>query len=127
MSYIWYNANPQGRNVGDCVIRALSKALNQSWDATYIALALQGYMMGDMPSANAVWGAYLRHKGFARHLIPDDCPDDYTVADFAADNPNGVYILALSGHVVCVINGDIYDTWNSGNEIPIYYWTKKGK
>lgn len=127
MSYIWYNANPQGRNVGDCVIRALSKALNQSWGATYIALALQGFMMGDMPSANAVWGAYLRHKGFSRYLISDDCPDDYTVADFAADNPNGVYILALSGHVVCVINGDIYDTWNSGNEIPIYYWTKKGK
>ena len=127
MSYIWYNANPQGRNVGDCVIRALSKALNQSWEETYIALALQGFMMGDMPSANAVWGAYLRHKGFVRHLIPDDCPDDYTVADFAADNPNGVYILALSGHVVCVINGDIYDTWDSGNEIPIYYWTKKGK
>ena len=70
--------------------------------------------MGDMPSANAVWGAYLRGKGFVRQIIPDTCPDCYTVAD-----------LALSGHVVCVINGDWIDTWDSGGEIPLYYWHKE--
>lgn len=49
-----YNPNPDGKNVGDCVIRAISAATNQKWEQTFIALALQGYMMHDMPSANSV-------------------------------------------------------------------------
>lgn len=123
--WVRYNANPDGRNVGDCTIRALSLALGQSWERTYVELALEGFMMGDMPSANHVWGAYLRRKGFRRRILPDTCPDCYTVADFARDHPSGTYLLALDGHVVCLIDGDWYDTWDSGGKIPLYYWTRK--
>src|SRR5699024_4476275 len=52
--WVRYNANPDGRNVGDCTIRALSLALGQSWEQTYVELALEGFSMGDMPSANHV-------------------------------------------------------------------------
>ena len=120
-----YNPNPQGKSVGDCVIRSISKVLEYDWERTYIELAVQGFMMCDMPSANAVWGAYLRNKGFKRHLIPDSCPEFYTVADFAKDNPDGKYILATGSHVIAVIDGNYYDTWDSGNEIPVYYWKKE--
>lgn len=51
-----YNPNPAGRNVGDCTVRALSKALNQDWYTTYLGLCVEGGLMGDMPSANATWG-----------------------------------------------------------------------
>lgn len=81
--------------------------------------------MGDMPSANAVWGAYLRKNNFIRQIIPDTCPDCYTVADFAMEHSKGTYILALSGHVVCVIAGKIYDSWDSSGEIPLYFWHKE--
>ena len=47
------------------------------------------------------------------------------MADFAAEHPSGTYILALSGHVVCVMDGDYYDTWDSGGEVPLYYWRKE--
>ena len=57
--YHYYNPNPEGRNVGDCSVRAVSKALCQDWDTTYWGLALEGALLRDMPSANAVWGAYL--------------------------------------------------------------------
>ena len=83
--------------------------------------------MNDMPSSNAVWGAYLRTRGFRRDVIPNSCPDCYKVTDFCKDNPTGRYILATGNHVVAVINGDYYDTWDSGNEIPIYYWRKETK
>lgn len=83
--------------------------------------------MCDMPSANHVWGMYLKNKGFTRHIISNVCPDCYTVSDFCRDNPYGTFILAISGHVVAVIDGDYYDTWDSGNEIPIYYWERKDK
>ncbi len=124
MSFFWYNPNPAQKSVGDCTVRAISKALDQSWEQTFSGLCLQGFCMGDMPSANHIWGAYLRQKGFSRRLIPDQCPDCYTVADFAAEHSSGTYILAISGHVVCVRDGDWYDTWDSGGTVPVYYWER---
>lgn len=120
-----YNANPVQKQVGDCVIRAISKALDQNWYKTYAQMYIDGLTMCDMPSANYVWGSYLRRKGFRRRLIPDECPDCYTVKDFCRDNPVGTFILAMDGHVVTVVNGCYFDTWDSGNEIPIYYWYRE--
>ena len=123
--FVSYNPNPAGAKVGDCVIRALSKALGQDWEQTYIDLCVEGCLRCDMPSANAVWGAYLRRNGFEREIIPNTCPVCYTVEDFCADHPNGTYILALDGHVVSAVDGQYFDTWQSGREVPIYYWHRK--
>lgn len=125
MAFIEYNANPAGRRVGDCTVRAISKALGKDWEDVYSGLFVEGYSMSDMPSANSVWGAYLRDHGFTRQIIPDYVPIDYTVRDFCEDHPTDTYILAIDGHVVCVIDGDYYDAWDSGNEIPHYYWMRK--
>ena len=121
-----YNANPINARVGDCTVRAISTALDQSWKQTYTEMSVFGYLRCDMPSADHVWNAYLRSRGWGRAIVPDECPDCYSVKDFCRDHPEGRYILAIDGHVVAVINGDYYDTWDSGNEIPIYYWYKKG-
>lgn len=122
--YVEYNPNPMAKSVGDCTVRAITKATGQTWDSVYTALCLYGFMLCDLPSANAVWGAYLRSIGFNRQALPNTCPDCYTVSDFAAEHKNGTYILALDGHVVCVKNGNIFDSWNSGAETPLYYWEK---
>lgn len=121
MGFREYNPNPAKRNTVDCAVRAVSKALGQDWETTYAGLAVQGYMLNDMMEANHVWGAYLKQHGFKRYIIPDDLPDGYTVRDFAEDRPRGTYVLAVSNHVVTIVDGDWYDTWDSGNEIPIYY------
>lgn len=123
--YVQYNANPINRRAGDCTVRAISKALDQSWEYTFLDMSLQGFVLYDMPSANHVWGAYLRTKGFERKRIPDSCPDCYTVKDFCDDHSKGTYILALDGHVVTVIDGCYIDTWNSGDEQVIFYWQRK--
>ena len=120
-----YNPNPAGKQVGDCVIRALSKALRQDWETTFAQLALEGFYLGDMPSANRVWGSYLKRKGYYRSVIPDDCPECYTVKDFCRDHPDGIYILAIHGHVVCVEDGCYHDTWDCGDELPVCYWERK--
>ena len=127
MGFSYFNPNPEGKQVGDCTVRAIARATGQSWDATYIGLCLQGLIMGDMPSANSVWSAYLRRHGFTRNVVPNTCPDFYTVEEFARDHPHGVYVLALSSHVVCVDDGKYFDSWNSGNEIPLFYWEKEDK
>ncbi len=119
------NVNPKSNLVGDCVVRAVSLATEQSWDDAYIAVVTVGYDMKDMPSSNAVWSAYLKHKGFYRYIIPNECPDCYTIEDFCNEHKKGVFVLATGTHVVTVINGDYYDTWDSGKEIPIYYFKKE--
>lgn len=120
-----YNPNPTGRIVGDCAVRAVAKALDTDWETAYALIAVNGYGMGDMPSGDSVWGAVLRQNGFYREAIANTCPDCYTVADFAEENPRGVYVLALGGHVVTVKDGDWYDTWDSGNQNPQYFWYRK--
>lgn len=123
--YRYYNPSPTGKNVGDCTVRAIAKATGKSWGEAYLSLAVQGYLMGDMPSANACWGSYLRKLGFVRRMLPDSCPECYTLREFAEDYDQGTYIVALSGHVVCVEDGVIWDSWDSGGEVPLYYWVKE--
>ena len=83
---------------------------------------MEGLMLCDMPSSNEVWGSYLRKLGYKRIDIPNSCPACYTVRDFCIDNPVGEYLLATGSHVITVINGDYYDTWDSGDEIPAFCW-----
>lgn len=125
MSFKMFNPNPAGRNVGDCSVRAVAKALNVDWETAYSMIAMNGYIMNDMPSSDSVWGSVLRQNGFYRETIPNTCPNCYTVRDFIKDNPKGVYVLGFGGHVATVEDGTLYDSWNSLNEIPIYVWYLK--
>lgn len=125
MGFIRVNTNPINNLVGDCVIRAISVLTDESWDETYLGISAQGFTMKDMPSSNAVWGEYLKRKGFRRSILPDTCPSCYTVEQFCRDYPYGRFLLATGTHVIAVINGDYIDTWDSGGEIPIYYWEKE--
>lgn len=123
--WINYNPNPVGRRVDDCSIRAISKALNMDWESSYALVTSFGFNMGDMPHSNSVWGAVLRSNGFYRSTIPNRCPDCYTAEDFCRDNPHGTYVLGFGNHVATVVDGDLYDTWDSSNEVPQYFWFRK--
>ncbi len=124
--FIEYNPSPVGARVGDCSVRAVAKALDTTWENAYLMIAVQGYQMYDVISANSVWGNVLRQHGFQRFNLPTDCPDCYTVRDFCEDHPNGTYVLGTGNHVVTAVDGDYFDTWDSGNEIVAYVWHKKG-
>ena len=125
--WIKYNPNPLGRNVDDCTVRAICKLTGKTWEEVYIGIVLQGLLLANMPNGNDVWGAYLKRLGYKRRIVPDTCPDCYTVKDFCRDHPRGRYLLALSSHVVTVEDGSYFDTFDSGAETPIYYWTKESE
>lgn len=118
----FYNPNPKNKFVGDCVIRAICKLEDSDWDDIYLKLCFYGFKEKNMPAINEVWRAYLWDNGYERYHI--DCP---SVKQFCKDNPRGKYLLATGEHVVAVVDGDYYDAWNSGNEVPLYYWKKEDK
>lgn len=125
LSWKPYNANPEGKRVGDCTVRAISTLLEEPWEKTYAALCIWGFRMHDMPSSDAVWGAYLFSRGYRRGVSEDACPECSTVREFVKEYPKGRYLLKLPGHVVAVIDGEYHDTFDSGGETPIYYWRYK--
>ena len=123
--YIESNKNPLNKRVGDCVIRAISTTENTDWDDTFLDLMLKSFEMKDIPSSNYVWSAFLKDLGYSRYVIPNTCPNCYTIRDFANENPVGTFILATGTHVVAVKDGNYFDTWDSGDEVPIYYFEKE--
>ena len=122
--YTYYNPNPNGIRVDDCVIRGITKITGMDWNTAFLDLCLYAYEVKNMPSVNSVWGGYLKRHGFRFHGLSDTCPDCYTVKDFCADHPTGVFLLATGTHVIAVVDGDYYDSSDTGEEIPVYYFER---
>ena len=120
-----FQNNPTGRNVGDCAVRAVSAALDVDWETAFALIAANAFQMGDVISSNSAWGSVLRQHGFKRYAIPNSCPDCYTAEQFAEDHPDGIYVLGFGNHTAAVKNGMIWDSWDSSNEVPVYYWQKE--
>lgn len=121
----YYNPNPKRGDGLDCTIRAICAVTDLPWETVYAATALEGYIDGNVQDANTVWIAFLRRLGFRREIIPNSCPDCYTVADFADDHPTGRYVLGTGSHAVAIVDGIIKDLFDSSGSIPIYYLYKE--
>ena len=117
------NANPRNRRVGDCVIRAIAVATDRPWAEVYDDLYRLGREEADMMSSNELWGLYLYRLGFEPFTLPSSCPECVTVAEFADRFPVGRYIIGTGTHAVAVIDGDYYDTFDSGGLNVSYYFT----
>lgn len=122
--YIQYNPNPERNDTTDCVIRAICKITGQTWNEVYWDLCDIGFKKKAWGDTMLVWGAYLKQLGFTRRILPNTCPDCYTIADFAADNPFGDYLVATGEHLVAVSRGNIYDSWDSSDLVPVYYYER---
>lgn len=133
--YIRLNENPYGLDTGDCVIRAISTALNYNWFMVHDELCFLSRKMADMPSSNRVWKTYLENLGYKEQLAQNTCPNCLTVDKFCRSHPKGRYILStceftkarddiyVTGtHVVAVIDGDWYDAWDSGMDVPLSFF-----
>ena len=116
------NPNPEGKQVVDCVIRAICMAYEMDWYDAYDDVCEMGRRDCNMPSADSVWGHYLKERGASPFLLPESCPSCLTVRAFCRMYPVGRYIIGTGSHVVAVIDGDYYDSWDSGNEVPSFFW-----
>lgn len=117
-----FQPNPFNISTSDCTVRAVCAVTGLDWRTAHRILCELSGELGEMPDRNRSWWAFLRAIGFTLFRLIDTCPDCYTVADFARDHPHGRYILGPHEHAVAVIDGDWWDSWDSGDTVPTYYF-----
>ena len=116
MSFKYYNANPLGRQVNDCTVRAISLALGTTWDQTYDELSRVAQKQAIMPDEIEYIDDYLRQH-FSQVC---GCRGKHTtVGEFAEAHSKGTYLITMSGHITCCVDGCIYDTFDPSNR---YVW-----
>ena len=120
--WIRANPNPAAKEVPDCVIRAISIALNMPWLQVFDELCEVARREYNMPSSDSVWGLYLYSKGFEPFLLPNACPRCITIDEFTKWFPVGIYIIGTGHHAIAIIDGNYIDSWDSGMEVPTFFW-----
>lgn len=120
--WIQYNPNPKEKNTGDCAVRAVSKALSIDWNKAKLLLDVYSMDEAEVETSDLVWGRILAENGFEMQALY--CNDGCDLNGFCKHHPIGTYVVKLPNHVVCVVDGCYYDSWDSGREVPIYCWRK---
>lgn len=119
-TFNFYNANPWKRITADCVVRAISAAMGQSYELTYkelFELSLKtGYMLND----KKCYEKYLSNKGWLK--MPQPKKEDNTkltgkefcevAQEFTFNYPSRMIAHVGGHHLVAIINGKIWDTWD---------------
>lgn len=113
----YYNANPLGRNVHDCTVRAISLATGRSWDTTYRELSTYAQALAVMPDDVHYIDEYLDRNFEKIYYCAQNCK--VSVGDFIASQTKGIYLITMSGHITCCIDGCIYDTFDPSDR---YIW-----
>lgn len=134
--YNYFNANPKDRLGGDCVIRAISSALNQSWETTVRELTELGISLGYVLNDKHCFEKYLKVKGWTKMKQPRKRNNTkYTGEEFCRciqnnTSANGITlsnnILANIGghHITAIKSGVINDIWNCSQKTIGNYWVK---
>ena len=138
----FHNANPKGKMTEDCAVRAITTALRQPYEQTLRELVEITIKTGYMLNGNKGIDAYMKSKGWVKCKQPKK-PDGtkYTGQEFCRTLMHPIYseeldickegfeinnILANIGghHIVAIMSGQIWDTWNSANGSIGIVWVK---
>ena len=126
--YEYVNVNPKRKIGGDCVIRAIANATNQSWEQTIREMTELGIKMGFVLNDHHVYEKYLLLKGFTPASEPRDvCNRKITAREFIDEGvKNAIIVMNIgSHHVSCIKNGKVNDIWDcSRNTMHKYWWRK---
>lgn len=105
MAFRYYNANPYGNDISDCVVRSLAVLTNRSWREVYDELTdLAGNEGLTFDRVEFV-------EDYLDERYPRECHYSKTVEEFAREYPYGRYAVTMDGHITAIINGTIIDTF----------------
>lgn len=127
-NYKYYQPNKKDLkdNYGDCVIRSLTKALDMEWLKVFESLLPYAMELQCMPNGKPCYEKFLKDNGFVYVGISNKKGSKRPTVDrFAKDHKTGTYVLRVAHHIVAVVDGYYYDTWDSGEKSLYGYWEKK--
>lgn len=115
-----YNPNPKEvTKAGDCSIRAYCSAFDITWDeaykTAYTVAKDEKYMMNDKKMCKKILEEEFNCT-IDEQYKKDKKKEKITVNKFAMTHPYGIYILMVPSHMVCVRNGEYWDTWDCGDK-----------
>ena len=116
--FIYYNANPTGEKLPDCVIRATSLATNIDYNVVI-------WLLEDI--GNAFSCDDLCVDCYSKLLTEVFCFNEYygygrSVEEIAENNQNNIVLIRIHGHLTCSVNGIIFDIWDCTKEECDRYW-----
>ena len=113
MSYIKFNNHPKGLETTDCVVRAISKAFDKDYLETRRELNLVKRELG-FQSYKKTKFIYKYLSNYERLIIRVEKGKPRLKGyDFVEKYPKGTYILKMTGHITVVVDGVLYDLWDS--------------
>lgn len=105
MKYYFYNANPYGNDISDCVIRCLAVLTDKSWREVYDELT---YLAGN---EGLTFDRVEFVEDYLDERYPRECHYSKTVEEFAREYPYGRYAVTMDGHITAIIDGTVIDTF----------------
>lgn len=114
----YYNANPENLKIGDCVVRAISNAIEKPYtDVLFELCSISNYFNCDMlvkDCYNILLNDYYGFKCFHGMMR--------TVEEVANDFLDKTLIIRIENHLTMSRNGIIEDIWDCSNEIVDCFW-----
>lgn len=116
--YIYYNINPEGQTLPDCVIRAISLATNIDYYKIENLLDL----IGDYFSCEELCVCCYSH--LLENIFNYQCFEakGKTVSQIAKQHSDAVLLIRIDGHLTCSIDGIVFDIWDCRREVADRYW-----
>lgn len=115
----YYNANPYGNNISDCVVRSLSVLEDKPWREMYDELTDLAGDVGLMFDRVEFIEDYLDDR------YPRQCHYSKTIGEFAKEYPYGRYAATMKGHITAIIDGNIIDTFDPSERVMRCAWRIK--
>lgn len=120
-----FNMNPKNnKKANDCVIRAISVALNKSWFDIFDEMTSLARDMCTVLNQIPVINKYLEKYEKIPVKIKGAKRNRYLRVREICDMP-GTYVCSLRRHLVCVKDGQYIDTWDCGDKAVNKVWKIK--
>ena len=122
----YYNCNPKGIVTGDCVIRAISKALNKHWDNVLKDLTKYSLKYKYFIGCTELYEIYLSDNGWEKHKAPrKKNGKPYKLIEWLNVFDNSAIVTIDKNHLTYIDNSTLYDVWDCTQHIVGEYWTYK--
>tara|TARA_R100001244_G_scaffold31222_1_gene30038 strand:- start:301 stop:738 length:438 start_codon:yes stop_codon:yes gene_type:complete len=107
---------------GDCVVRAITIALNQPYELVFNSLCDLAKETGFLPNDDETFSLYLKNNGWEKHKPQRVGRYLKRLENFNSEGITAIVIVR--NHLVCVSDGKIYDTWDCKYRCANSYFTK---